>query len=288
MENLTGITQTILRKLIETAIKASIEAGEIILKFYDNNYETQLKEDSSPLTSADLAANAHINSLLSLTDIPVLSEEGLEIPYNQRKHWTHYWLVDPLDGTKEFIKHNGEFTVNIALISDNKPVIGVIYIPVTSTLYFGLKGKGSYKIQNNGLNTSLFTLEELIIRAEKLPLQKTKTPVHILASRSHINSETSLFVEQICLEFPGSEIISVGSSLKFCLLAEGTAHYYPRFSPTMEWDTAAGHAIAESAGITIKSWPEFKNLEYNKPKLVNPSFIALQTGLPLFKNLRKD
>lgn len=285
MENLTGIPQSSNIKLVETAIKAAIEAGEIILKFYDSYYETQIKEDLSPLTSADLAANAHINSILSLTGIPVLSEEGIEIPYNQRKSWMQYWLVDPLDGTKEFIKHNGEFTVNIALMEANEPIIGVIYIPVTSMLYFGLINMGSYKIKIASLNTAQFLLEELVKSAVKLPLQTTINPLRILASRSHINTETSRYIDKICFEFPENEIISVGSSLKFCMLAEGIAHYYPRFSPTMEWDTAAGHAIAVFAGIEVKSWPEFRNLAYNKPGLVNPPFLAYKSGLPDFNNL---
>jgi len=285
MENLTGIPQFSTIRLVETAIRAAVEAGEIILQFYDSNFETQIKDDLSPLTSADLAANAHINSVLSLTDIPVLSEEGLEIPYDQRKSWPHYWLVDPLDGTKEFIKHNGEFTVNIALMEANKPVIGVIYIPVTSMLYFGLINKGSFKIKKNNLYTTLFLFEEIVKCAEKLPLQFTTNPIRILASRSHINTETTTFIDKISFVFPGNEIINVGSSLKFCMLAEGTAHYYPRFGPTMEWDTAAGHAIAEFAGVVVKSWPEFKNLAYNKPSLVNPSFVAYKSGLPEFNTL---
>lgn len=285
MENLAGIPQFNIIRLVETAIRAVVEAGEIILQFYDSNYETQLKDDLSPLTSADLAANAHINSRLSLTDIPVLSEEGIEIPYNERKSWIHYWLVDPLDGTKEFIKHNGEFTVNIALMEANKPVIGVIYIPVTSMLYFGLINKGSYRIEKNHLNTTLFSFEEIVKHAEKLPLKTTINPIRILASRSHINTETSALIDRICFEFPENEIINVGSSLKFCMLAEGSAHYYPRFGPTMEWDTAAGHAIAEFAGVAVKSWPEFKNLAYNKPSLVNPAFVAYKYGLPEFNTL---
>jgi len=285
MENLTGIPQSITSRLVETAIRAAVEAGELILQFYDSNYETQLKDDLSPLTSADLAANSHINSLLSQTDIPVISEEGLEIPYNQRKTWTHYWLVDPLDGTKEFIKHNGEFTVNIALMEANKPVIGVIYIPVISMLYFGLINKGSFKIEKEHLSTTSFSFKEIVKRAEKLPLHTTQNPIRILASRSHINSETSRYIDKICFEFSGNEIINVGSSLKFCMLAEGTAHYYPRFGPTMEWDTAAGQAIAEFAGVAVKSWPEFKNLAYNKPSLVNPAFVAYTSGLPDFNTL---
>jgi len=269
------------------AVEAALKAGEIVMKYYNGEYSTTIKADSSPLTSADTASHECIFAALEKTELPVLSEEGKDIPWAVRKNWKKYWLVDPLDGTKEFIKHNGEFTINIALIIGNTPVIGVIYVPVTGILYFANSEIGTYRISATQLSNiqEKNNYNQIQQISEKLPLPDKNRQVTILASRSHLSPETIQIIEQIKYKFPECEIINAGSSLKFCRLAEGEAHYYPRFSPTMEWDTAAGHAIAAFAGITVNAWPGTTPLQYNiKESLVNPWFIAFKQDLPGFAN----
>jgi len=267
------------------AIKAAIKAGQLILEIYNSEYTTIYKEDNSPLTTADSAAHKSIAEDLSETDFPVLSEEGREIPWEVRHQWHYFWLVDPLDGTKEFISKNGEFTVNIALVSADTPVIGVIYVPVTGMLYFGNAESGSYSLDCslNPVNQQINKLDKLLEQCIKLPYPGQPHQYTILASRSHLTPETSSIIDKILKEYPDSNIVNTGSSLKFCRLAEGNAHFYPRFSPTMEWDTAAGHAIAVNAGIQITAWPGNDTLKYNKESLVNPWFFAQKAGLPDFR-----
>ena len=244
----------------------AIKAGEEILKYYTKDIHVTHKDDSSPLTKADLASNKIIMNALQQLDrtIPILSEESL-VEWKERKNWTKYWLVDPLDGTKEFIKQNGEFTVNIALIENNKPILGVIFTPVKFDLYFAQKNYGSYKINSS---SKLINLQE----AEKIFVANQSSIKRIIGSRSHSNQTFDSWVNQ---NFPNSEIVQAGSSLKFCLIAEGAADIYPRFGPTSEWDIAAGHIIVNEAGGRVNT---FENIEidYNKKEdLLNPQFYAI-------------
>jgi len=244
----------------------AIEAGEEILKYYTEDIHVTHKDDSSPLTKADLASNKIIMNALQQLDrtIPILSEESL-VEWKERKNWTKYWLVDPLDGTKEFIKQNGEFTVNIALIENNKPILGVIFTPVKFDLYFAQKNYGSYKINSS---SKLINLQEAV----KIFVTNQSSIKRIIGSRSHSNQTFDSWVNQ---NFPNSEIVQAGSSLKFCLVAEGAADIYPRFGPTSEWDIAAGHIIVNEAGGRVNT---FENTEINynqKEDLLNPQFYAI-------------
>ena len=244
----------------------AIKAGEEILKYYTEDIHVTHKDDSSPLTKADLASNKIIMNALQQLDrtIPILSEESL-VEWKERKNWTKYWLVDPLDGTKEFIKQNGEFTVNIALIENNKPILGVIFTPVKFDLYFAQKNYGSYKINSS---SQLINLQEVV----KIFVANQSSIKRIIGSRSHSNQTFDSWVNQ---NFPNSEIVQAGSSLKFCLIAEGAADIYPRFGPTSEWDIAAGHIIVNEAGGRVNT---FENIEihYNKKEdLLNPQFYAI-------------
>ncbi len=267
-----------MEKLIEIAIKASIEAGKAIMEIYDTNFDIEYKKDSSPLTTADNASHQIITSYLEKTAIPILSEEGKHLPFEERKDWKQFWLVDPLDGTKEFIKKNGEFTVNIALIDHGEPVAGIIYVPVTDVLYVGIKNRGAYKLQNTEkFNRSVSELRE---KAINLPEIKNENRYRVVASRSHLSAETSAFIEKMENHHPNIQIVSKGSSLKLCLIAEGAADIYPRFAPTMEWDTGAGHAIVNAAGgKVVLAEDENIPLEYNKENLLNPWFIAKREGV---------
>jgi len=214
--------------------------------------------------------------------VPILSEEGKEIPYDERIKWEYFWLVDPLDGTKEFIKRNGEFTVNIALIHKHKPVLGIIYIPVKDVFYFAAINFGAYKLENSGILTENLSIEELIDKSQKLPLNSNdKTTLTVIGSRSHTSEEFTEFVKQLNQKHENVEFISSGSSLKLCLVAEGKADVYPRFGPTMEWDTAAGQAIVEQAKCTVMEAETNEPLNYNKSNLLNPFFIVSGQGFSL-------
>jgi len=235
-----------------------------ILSIYEGDMEIEIKEDKSPLTLADKYVHKEIESFLKENyPYPILSEEGKDIEYSERKNWKKFWLVDPIDGTKEFIKKNGEFTVNIALIENGKPVFGAIYIPVKDILYYGDK-KGSFKVED------LSTGEKSTMLPDR-NIKKTDK-IKIVASRSHISEETKQFIESIEGE---KEIISVGSSIKLCLVAEGIADIYPRFSPTMEWDIAAGHAIVNGANKRVIEEGKDTEIVYNKENLLNPNFKAM-------------
>ena len=262
-------------KLLKIAQKAAYSAGLEIMQIYNQlQLDIEYKEDKSPLTQADKAAHSIILDFLKNTDIPIISEEG-EIPdYQIRKNWEYCWLVDPLDGTKEFIKRNGEFTVNIALIENGNPIIGVIFIPVMNSMYFSSNNK-SFFIENISPDISLVEFERSLVEGSKrLPMQKESNCYRILASRSHINYETKSYIEKLKAENQNIEIFNIGSSLKFCMIAAGKANIYPRFSPTMEWDTAAGHAIIIAAGGKVIDMKSGLDLNYNKENLVNPWFIA--------------
>jgi len=230
------------------------------MDIYDGDHAIEMKDDKSPLTAADKASHNMIVAGLEahFPDIPILSEEGADIPYSERKNWTHFWLVDPLDGTKEFIKRNGEFTVNIALIGNNSPVMGVVYVPAQDKLYYGTADEGAF-----------------VRKGEESPV-----PIHVrkadpeagltvVMSRSHPSPELEDYLKNIKI----AEALPVGSSLKLCVVAEGRADLYPRLGPTMEWDTAAGHAVVEAAGGQLNT-PEGQPLRYNKENLLNPHFVV--------------
>ncbi|MCD4730839.1 MAG: 3'(2'),5'-bisphosphate nucleotidase CysQ [Bacteroidales bacterium] len=263
-----------LNELLEISINASIEAGEQILEVYNKDFEVEYKDDNSPLTLADKRSHDVITSYLSKTDYPVLSEEGKSIPFKKRKDWKTFWIVDPLDGTKEFIKHNGEFTVNIALIENNIPVLGVIYIPVQQSLYFANVHLGSYKINHIVSTSNLNSLPDYLSKGKKLPLNDQNKTFTIVGSKSHMTKETEEFIQELEKVHGKIEVISKGSSLKICIVAEGKANIYPRFAPTMEWDVAAGHAIAKYAGKNIYIAKTNTELMYNTETLLNPWFIV--------------
>ena len=251
---------------IETLLDIAIKAGDAIMEIYARDFAVEIKEDKSPLTEADIKSNAVILEGLKkhYPDIPFISEETKLTAYEVRKDWKRFWLIDPIDGTKEFIKKNGEFTVNIALIEDGVPVVGVVHVPAQNKTYYGVKGIGSFKIEN---------------REQKLEIRNTthylvKQQVTVVASRSHLDERTLAFVEALKAEGKEVEFISSGSSLKFCFVAEGAADVYPRFAPTMEWDTGAAHAVALYAGKSVINFETKQPLVYNKENLLNPFFIV--------------
>lgn len=261
-------------ELIFATLQTALVAGNAIMDIYREPFDYELKSDNSPLTIADKKAHIIISEGLSGSGIPVLSEEGASISYDIRKNWNQYWLVDPLDGTKEFIKKNGDFTVNIALINEQHPVLGVVYAPVPGYLYWGSES-GSFRLKTEQSIAWLFeNYLSLKARAEQLPCIHRTNGYLVLGSRSHMNQETELFINSLKAVHPDLSFISRGSSLKFCTLAEGSADVYPRFGPTMEWDTAAGHAVALFAGCTVNQAENDQPLLYNKPSLLNPYFIA--------------
>jgi len=260
-------------KNLETAIKASLSAGKEIMKVYNSEIEVEYKDDNSPLTEADKRANDIINSFLIPTEIPIISEENKQTDYTERKYWNQCWIVDPVDGTKEFIKRNGEFTVNIALAKKGLPKLGVIYVPAIKTIYFAdVENKLAFKSELNAHDVSV---EEVMSLAQKLiPKNNNSSLVEVVGSRSHMSQETLDYLEQLKQQGKEVQIVSKGSSLKFCLVAEGKADVYPRFAPTMEWDTAAGQVICNTVGISVISKETNKPLEYNKKNLLNPWFLV--------------
>ncbi len=255
--------------LLQTAIQAAIDAGNKILSVYETDFEVEQKQDRSPLTEADKISHETIISYLSETGIPILSEEGKEIAYETRKNWDTLWIVDPLDGTKEFIKRNGEFTVNIALIKNQRPVFGVIYVPVLQLLYFGEQQSGAYKVEQ----IQTFNPQNIEQNKKRLPLP-IQRPYTVVASRSHLSPETQEYIDQLKQQHQTVDTISKGSSLKLCMVAEGRADEYPRFAPTMEWDTAAGQAIAEASGAKVIDWETKQPMLYNRENLLNNWFLV--------------
>ncbi len=280
---------------IDDVLEIAKKAGKEVLKIYNKEFDIEYKDDKSPLTEADKASHQIIDYGLKMLDnkliqnpkssiqnfhIPILSEEGKDIPYEERKKWEYFWMIDPLDGTKEFIKKNGEFTINIALIHKNKPIFGVVYAPVLDWLYFN-DNNNAYKIEKG----TIF----------KLPMQNPTSKIQnqiytIVASKSHLNEETKKFIDNLKSKIQNSKskikFISIGSSLKLCLVAEGKADIYPRLAPTMEWDTAAADAIVRKAGKNVyiynpksiiqnlESDIEIQLLTYNKSNLLNPWFVV--------------
>jgi len=274
-------------KYLNTALVATFNAGKAILDIYQNgDFQVELKADNSPLTLADRTSHRIISESLLQTGLPILSEEGKEIPYEIRKNWDLFWMVDPLDGTKEFINRNGEFTVNIALINNQLPIAGIIYAPVLDLLYVGFAGKGSFRIVHASKQPSRIDIEHPPQHTEKLPFLRPCPKFTAVASRSHSNENTQSFLEALQREHGEIEIKSGGSSLKFCLIAEGSADVYPRFGPTYEWDTAAGQAIVEAAGGRVYEAGTGKGLKYNKERLLNPEFVV--TGVQGSRDLRTE
>ncbi len=243
-------------------------AGDEILEVYGSEFAVDEKEDQSPLTEADRRANAVILEELEKVypGVPFVSEETKALPYMERKQWPYLWMIDPLDGTKEFVKRNGEFTVNIALIHDGVPVAGVVYQPTEQKMYSAVKGRGAF-VQNG--------------EDEARPLtgggsyrDSAVNPVKVVASRSHLSEAVTDFVKKLEEQGRKVEFLSAGSSLKLCMVAEGLAHVYPRLAPTMEWDTAAAHAVVAEAGKKVLGFETGESLRYNKEDLLNPWFVV--------------
>ncbi|MCD8285525.1 MAG: 3'(2'),5'-bisphosphate nucleotidase CysQ [Prevotellaceae bacterium] len=260
------------------AIRAALEAGGEIMRVYEggeSGFGVTLKADSSPLTLADKAAHSCISRHLTPTLLPILSEEGRQLPYEERRGWDAFWLVDPLDGTKEFIKRNGEFTVNIALVLNGRPHLGVVYAPERRLLYFAEPLLGAYRAEGITRWEEGMSLPVLVERSARLPFPQTEgRPYVIVSSRSHCSPETLSFIEEARREHPDAVLRESGSSLKICLVAEGSADVYPRLAPTMEWDTGAAHAVACCAGRQIYEAGTDQPLHYNKPDLHNPWFLV--------------
>jgi len=270
------------KKLLNEVIDIAVQAGREIMEIYEKDFSIEYKDDNSPLTEADKHSNDVIIAGLKKLDrqYPILSEETRAVDYSIRKDWKTFWLVDPIDGTKEFIKKNGEFTVNIALIEDGAPVMGVVYVPAQDVTYYGMKGFGAFR-KSGG-------------KTEKLPVDANDPAksgiLRVVASKSHMNEETASFIEKYTELYPGCRVekVSKGSSLKLCMVAEGSADIYPRVAPTMEWDTAAAQAVVEAAGKNTFDFSSFSDsvldgrnsqkalkLIYNKENLLNPHFIVL-------------
>lgn len=260
--------------LLKVAIEASLEAGDSIMKIYESDdFDVSVKGDDSPLTRADLSSHKIIEQHLEKTEIRMLSEEGKTISYEERKDWDLLWIVDPIDGTKEFIKKNGEFTVNIALIQDQRPILGVVYAPAINTLYFSSKDIGAFK--NDSMASSL-SFEEIKESSVLLPINRNDDTYVVVASKSHMSPETQEYIDELEKTYGKVETISKGSSLKLCMVADGTADCYPRFAPTMEWDTAAGNAICIGANKEVIDWESKKEMVYNRKELLNNWFLVKQ------------
>ncbi|MBL7920858.1 MAG: 3'(2'),5'-bisphosphate nucleotidase CysQ [Bacteroidia bacterium] len=267
------------KTLLKLAITASIKAGDEILNVYNTDFFVQTKSDHTPVTLADKRASDSIIKTLASANIPVISEEEDILAYDIRKTWTHVWLVDPLDGTKEFVKRNGEFTVNIALVENGTPVIGVIYSPVSKEIYFASKNNGSFKVLQHDVIEQINKKEKqlidnLILVAKKLPLQKLPQKYTVVASRSHLSKEINQHINKLKSIYGDVDTINVGSSIKQCWVAEGKAHEYLRLGTTMEWDTAAGQCILEQAGCSLVDLETNLPMRYNKENLKNNFFIA--------------
>ncbi len=243
-----------LNQHLKTATLAAEKASDRILEIYNSDeFDVELKGDNSPLTRADKASHEIISQILASTNLPILSEEGKDIPFEERSQWDYFWMVDPIDGTKEFIKRNGEFTVNIALIHQNQPILGVVMVPVNRDIFHAIEGQGAYK------NGEPIRVNEFDSNADG---------VRVVASRSHMSDDTKAFIES----FKEPKIVSKGSSLKLLMVAEGEADIYPRFAPTMEWDTAAAQIIVEEAGGEVLIKESGNSVSYNKENLLNPYF----------------
>lgn len=261
-----------LEDLLSSAIQTSIEAGKATLMYYQSELKIEYKSDNSPLTLADKASNSIIVKSLQQTNIPIISEESKPEEFKIRSRWEYFWLIDPLDGTKEFINRSDEYTINIALVKNSEPILGVVYSPAKDLLFYALEDFGAYKVEKvdkmsvNQILDDKFRL--------KLPLKSKHDIPVVVASKSHKNQETQDFIEGIKKEFKEIVEESYGSSLKLCMVGEGSADIYPRLGPTMEWDTAASHVIVKVSGCHIVQYPSLKPMIYNKENLLNPYFIV--------------
>jgi 3'(2'), 5'-bisphosphate nucleotidase len=267
--------------LLKLAVKAALRAGEEILRVYETDFDVETKSDNTPVTIADKISGRCITSILQETGIPIISEEESVPDYDVRKDWTSLWMVDPLDGTKEYVKRNGEFAVNIALVTNNEPVIGVIYAPVFKDIYFGARGFGSYKITQNDVIKELTKKnlpDNLFEYARRLPLQAPPKKYTVVASRSHLSAEINSRIGKFENMYGEVNLINIGSSIKQCWVAEGRAHEYPRFGKTMEWDTAAGQCILEESGNSLIDLQTDKPMRYNKEQMMNNYFVALHNN----------
>ena len=253
---------------IDDLLAIAREAGRQIMEVYESDFAVEQKADDSPLTLADRKAHETIQKGLEGYGLPILSEEGAAVPYEERKRWSRFWMVDPLDGTKEFIKKNGEFTVNIALIEDGEPVFGVVYAPAKNELYF-TDSERAYKAS--------FGESGALEGFAPLPLSRERDEFVVVASKSHLNDETKAYIESLQSDRP-KKFLSRGSSLKLCMVAEGAADVYPRLAPTMEWDTAAADAVVRKSGGECLVFEALEPLRYNKENLLNPHFIVRRRG----------
>lgn len=280
-------------KLLELAVHAAGRAGVGILENYrKKEINVKMKSDATPLTQADIEAHRTIRHELLVSRIPVLSEEGRLVRFEERRDWDYFWLVDPLDGTLEFINENGEFTVNIALIHRNEPILGVIYLPELRSLYYALQHRGAYLVTNYEPTTSILELgyEYLQSRSVSLPYydspgadvgQEGGAALRVLISRSHMAPQLDAYLQRLSAQYPNMKRINRGSSLKLCMVAEGSADLYPRIAKTSEWDTGAGQIIAEEAGVQLVTLKEHERLLYNKSMLENPPFVLVGRGIQL-------
>jgi len=267
--------------LTRLAIETSIVAGKAIMEvFTSNDFGLKIKSDDSPLTEADLRSHRIIDEALQTTHIPILSEEGEHLSYEERKDWDELWIVDPLDGTKEFVKRSGEFTVNIALVKNQNPVMGVVFAPVLGCLYWGDES-GAYKVDL----PEAWMDEDINPLMDKLDIQRMPNglpdKMTVVASVSHFSAETEQYLRALKQREGEVELVSKGSSLKMCLVAEGSAHLYPRLGPTMEWDTAAGQAVIEAAGGLLHDWNTKQAMKYNREQLLNGSFLAVAKSVDI-------
>ncbi len=289
------ISTAILQKVLGIGLRSSLLAGDAVMRVYKSDFDVTLKSDQSPITEADRRSHEILMEQLG-DEIPVLSEEGSQITYEERKEWNLFWLIDPLDGTKDFIKRNGEFTVNVALIEHHSPVAGIVYLPAKEILFFGGRGFGAYRVSGSALDNIRHSisgdpLEPALAGAVSLPdpdkLRSSKK-IKIIQSLSHVTEQEAEFVVLLKEEFRDLDTASAGSSLKFCLVAEGTADLYPRFGPTMEWDTAAGQCVAESSGCEVLDLQDFSSIRYNRRVLRNGSFIVFGTRFRLKSSWRES
>lgn len=281
-----------LQQLAVDAVQAASAAGALVMDLYQETteIEVKLKADSTPRTKADKKADEIIRKSLLHTFIPILSEEGREVFYDERRDWDYFWLVDPLDGTKEFINTSGEFTINIALIEDGAAIVGVVLVPVAQKLYYAVRGEGAFcmeRFRAGAERKGRYTWESLQAQSVRLPLVARESPAAenkelvVVLSRSHLAEKTRNYLEALRGVYPRIREVECGSSLKMCMVAEGTADLYPRVNPTSEWDTAAGQAIVEMAGMEVVDFSHFERLEYNKDSLLNPPFVVRRKQLKI-------
>jgi 3'(2'), 5'-bisphosphate nucleotidase len=256
---------------IEDIKSIALQAGNAIMRIYNKDFTVEYKDDKSPLTEADLKSNDIICSRLleMFPNIPIMSEENKQVEYDTRKNWEYYWCIDPIDGTKEFVKKNDEFTVNIALMHKNTPVLGVVYAPALDEMYSAKKNEGAYK--------DVLGAKYEVLSTQKLPLVKNSDlseKITVVASKSHLSQETKEFIDNLALSTSNLALTSIGSSLKLCMIATGEADIYPRLALTMEWDTAAADAIVRESGKMIHQFNNNNPVIYNKEDLLNPWFIV--------------